>query len=353
MKVLHVAETIKGGVGTIINSLIKIESVENYVIAPDDQGNIINGKVFKFKRSGRNLLSLARLSIKCYQIMREIKPDIIHLHSTFAGLMVRILYILRLLNKRDTIVIYTPHAFSFLRGDSALKKNAYAFIERMLSIVTDKIVCTSKYELEQGLLYGLDENKLGVIYNGVNLSSAPPLIISERDEKIKILFLGRLDYQKGYDYLVKLIDLINGSKFHIDIVGDAVNDNITKIKKDNVVYHGWVDFENIKKFFTNSDFLIMPSRWESFGLVAVEAQSFGLPVVANNCSSLPEVIENERTGVLLDFSDLNSVADYINSKDRMFWESKKEKCRPFVEARFDERKMIIEYLSLYKKFLGD
>lgn len=64
----------------------------------------------------------------------------------------------------------------------------------------------------------------------------------------------------------------------------------------------------------------MPSRWESFGLVAVEAQMNGLPVLANNTSSLPEVVLENKTGILLDFTNIPNVTDFISAHDTSFGE---------------------------------
>ena len=65
--------------------------------------------------------------------------------------------------------------------------------------------------------------------------------------------------------------------------------------------------------FSNADLLIMPSRWEAFGLVAVEAQSYGLPVLASRCASLPEVVLDGKSGLLF---DVGSVDDLVRQVQR-------------------------------------
>ena len=357
MKVLHIAETVKGGVGTIINSLLKIEEVDSLVIAPNDQGNIIKGTVVNFSRKGRTIVSLIRLALKSIRTIKKEKPNVIHLHSTFAGLVIRILYAIKILRKNDVKIIYTPHAFSFLRDTSSLNKKIYGAIETYLSQYTDKIICTSIYEFNQGVKYGLDESKMQVIYNGVDLKKInlefDGVYDQENHRKINILFLGRFDYQKGYDRLIYLIENLDGNKFHFNVIGDAVHDQVIKVDKSNVSYHGWVEFCGLKNFFLDSDFMIMPSRWESFGLVAVESQCYGLPVLASKCSSLPEVVDDGNTGVLLDFSDLDNVVDFITRSNKNFWNNKKDSCKAFVYSKFSEDKMNSEYLSLYKDKLGE
>lgn len=355
MKVLHIAETAKGGVGTIINSLLKIDDIDGYVIIPDLQKEmILSGRQFLFKRKSRDFFSFIRLAKTSYKVIKEIEPDIIHLHSTFAGAIVRVMYLLKLLRKRNSAIIYTPHAFSFLMDVSSFRKKIYVLIELLFSKVTDYIVCTSHYEMESAKENNLNAKKLLVIYNGVT----PPLTELKDNrckdsrrgqaEKVNILFLGRFDYQKGYDVLLSIIERLDSEEFHFDIIGDAVKDGADKITSCNVKYHGWLPQESLGSFFSGADFLIMPSRWESFGLVAVEAQSYGLPVLANRCSSLPEVIEDGNTGVLLDFTDIAHVIHFILSKDKFFWKSMSFSCKKFAEEKFSEIKMNQEYLSLYR-----
>lgn len=355
MKVLHIAETAKGGVGTIINSLLNINNIESYVLIPDSQSEmILSGEQYLFKRDGRNIRSLLRLAIESYKVIKRIKPDVIHLHSSFAGIIVRSIYLLNILRKKDVAIIYTPHAFSFLMNIPNIKKRIYAYIERLFTGVTDYIVCTSKYEMNTAQKYKLDSNKMLVIYNGVKIPARNNVITENclldvnESRKIKILFLGRFDYQKGYDQLLYIISKLCKDKYHFDIIGDSVNNNAEKINCSNVEYHGWLPQSELGYYFNDADFLIMPSRWESFGLVAVEAQSYGLPVLANKCSSLPEVIDDNNTGILLDFSDIDNVVDFILAKDKLFWLSKKKSCINFAQQKFSSEMMESEYYYLYK-----
>lgn len=355
MKVLHIAETAKGGVGTIINSLLNINNVESYALIPDSQSEmILSGEQHLFKRDGRNIKSLLRLAIESYKVIKKVKPDIIHLHSSFAGIIVRTIYRLKILKKREVAIIYTPHAFSFLMNVSSFKKKIYAYIEKLFIGVTDYIVCTSNYEMNTALEYKLDGNKMLVVYNGVKMPALSNIMIEndllgkDQSRKITILFLGRFDYQKGYDQLLYIINKLSKDKYHFIIIGDSVNNSAEKINCPNVEYHGWLTQNELGPYFNNADFLIMPSRWESFGLVAVEAQSYGLPVLANKCSSLPEVIDDNHTGILLDFSDIDNIVDFILEKDKYFWNSKKNLCIKFAQMKFSSEMMELKYYSLYR-----
>lgn len=348
-RILHIAETTMGGVGTIINSLIKNKTEYCSVICPSQQSEmIICGKKVTYERTGRNLKSFLNLAITVFKELRKNEYSTIHIHSSFAGVIVRFLFWLKVLNRNKYYVIFTPHCFSFIMDSGAFKRKTYAFIERFLSKQSDVITTNSNFEYEQAVLHGINKNKLKVIYNGVSFDNVVERRKHSVDGVIHILFVGRFDKQKGYDLLTAIIKGLDKNRFIFNLVGDSVHDEVDVLEADNVFYHGWKKKDELRGFFIENDFLIMPSRWESFGLVAVEAQINGLPVLANNTSSLPEVVLEKKTGILLDFTNIPKVTDFISAHDSSFWSSMQYDCIKFANERFKEEKMVREYLNLYK-----
>ncbi|EHT12768.1 MULTISPECIES: glycosyltransferase family 4 protein [Klebsiella] len=348
-RILHIAETTMGGVGTIINSLIKNKTEYCSVICPSQQSEmIICGKKVTYERTGRNLKSFLNLAITVFKELRKNEYSTIHIHSSFAGVIVRFLFWLKVLNRNKYYVIFTPHCFSFIMDSGAFKRKIYAFIERFLSKQSDVITTNSNFEYEQAVLHGINKNKLKVIYNGVSFDNVVERRKHSVDGVIHILFVGRFDKQKGYDLLTAIIKGLDKNRFIFNLVGDSVHDEVDVLEADNVFYHGWKKKDELRGFFIENDFLIMPSRWESFGLVAVEAQINGLPVLANNTSSLPEVVLEKKTGILLDFTNIPKVTDFISAHDSSFWSSMQYDCIKFANERFKEEKMVREYLNLYK-----
>lgn len=348
-RILHIAETTMGGVGTIINSLIKNKTEYCSVICPSQQSEmIICGKKVTYERTGRNLKSFLNLAITVFKELRKNEYSTIHIHSSFAGVIVRFLFLLKVLNRNKYYVIFTPHCFSFIMDSGAFKRKIYAFIERFLSKQSDVITTNSNFEYEQAVLHGINKNKLKVIYNGVSFDNVVERRKHSVDGVIHILFVGRFDKQKGYDLLTAIIKGLDKNRFIFNLVGDSVHDEVDVLEADNVFYHGWKKKDELRGFFIENDFLIMPSRWESFGLVAVEAQINGLPVLANNTSSLPEVVLEKKTGILLDFTNIPKVTDFISAHDSSFWSSMQYDCIKFANERFKEEKMVREYLNLYK-----
>ncbi len=317
MKVLHAAETIKGGVATVLKQLM-IAQIGNYnftsvvSIVPDDQQQelleVPMRNIVFFKRTGRNILSFLAFLKVFIKAVVSIDPDIVHLHSTFAGFLGRIGLFLIWPIRRPK-VIYCPHAFSFMMESSKLKLKFFLYAEKMLLGITDKIICVSNYEKEVAVVSGLASNKMLVIHNGVK---ARRYICKKRSgDNINLLFVGRLDYQKGYDLLIKAMQDIRDPHIHLTIVGDSVNEEIEKTELENITYTGWLNPTALENYFIKADVLIIPSRWEGFAMVPLEAMSYSLAIIASNSTSLPEVVKDGVTGFLFENNNYESLLEKI------------------------------------------
>lgn len=353
MKILHVAETMKGGVATVLGQLISSQNNKFKIILllPDSQLNEldkIDGYSYTaFRRTGRNLKSFFSLFIHFIRVFVKEKPDVVHIHSTFAGVICRISLILIYPFQRAKI-IYCPHAFSFLSSVPPFRKFIYVLVEKILLCITDKIICTSFYEKNQAVKVNIKKSKLIVIYNGISCNKKKVVSPYKKNAKKQILFVGRFDKQKGYDRFLYLMRNLNSNLYDFNIIGEGVHDKVGRITADNIHYFGWMKYDSIIPYFMYSTVLIMPSRWESFGLVAVEAQSFGLPVIANRCSSLPEVILEGETGYLFDFNtEMDNIIKLLNENSIIDWEKMKNDCIAFVNSRFSAKIMNSKVEDLY------
>ncbi|CAI0802809.1 glycosyltransferase [Serratia quinivorans] len=351
-KVLHVAETVKGGVATVIRQLVQPnDEFDFYCLLPDSQSGEIGvfpeSKLKKFSRTGRNIPSFISLAINYIRVVRKEKPEVIHIHSTFAGVICRLLTPLIRMTCKPKI-IYCPHAFSFLMDTSEKKKKIYTRIEKFLQKSTDVIICTSGYEKKIALDVGMDSANLTVIYNGVE----PPMPAADyttpySSDKINILFVGRFDYQKGFDLVTDIASKLD-DKFLITVIGGNVHSKEQPPQHARINYKGWLSSSEIAPYFAHADVLLMPSRWESFGLVAVEAESYGLPVVASRCSSLPEVVSEGVTGYLFTTNNADEAVDILSTRDKEDWASMKVSCINFYCANFTSEKMVSNTYHLYR-----
>jgi len=353
-KILHVAETIKGGVATVIRTISASpeDDAANYqlvYLVPEDQAKELHGiapqQVRTFPRSGRNVPSLLRFAWRLSQVLLKEKPDVVHLHSTFSGVIGRVVCVL-LRPWRKPKIVYCPHAFSFLMESSPTKQKVYAWIERVLQKVTDVIICVSQYELDKAARFGIDRKRMKLIYNGIPHKDDAPK--SAGAEPIHLLFVGRLDYQKGFDVLLKAYAKVNRNDLKLTVVGSAVNeDSVECPPMDSVEYLPWVTPSEVQALYQKADALIVPSRWEGFAMVPLEGMAMGLPVIASNCTSLPELVTNEVSGYVFPSGDHQALADVLTIIQKPRLLDLGNEGRSIVRERFSAALMIRQTYDLY------
>ncbi|WP_413741264.1 glycosyltransferase [Sodalis sp. RH15] len=354
MKVLHVAETIKGGVATVMRQLVTSQLADKDLtnvkcLIPKQQVSELEGinqnNIYFYNRTGRNFSSLIRLTINFIKVLLTYKPEIIHLHSTFSGAICRIvLFFARPIYRPK--IIYCPHGFSFLMKNTELKNKIYINIEKYLSFITEKIICVSQFEAEAAKRAGLDPKKIVLIYNGIK-----PVFYEKNyndDFALNLLFIGRLDFQKGIDILEKAMQLLPEDKFKLIIIGDSENGKREKLIKKNIIYKGWLKNSEIVEYLQQADALVIPSRWEGFAMVPLEAMNYSLPIIASDSTSLIEVVKENETGLFFENENENSLASIILSLDKRKLQQFGKAGNNFFLKNFTDDRMIDLTNQLYK-----
>ena len=356
MKILHVGEYVNGGVATYLKTLLsglqKYDDIENYLLISEyksQQGwENITKKVFyyKYKRSIANIF----LAIKqIHAVIKDINPDIIHVHSTWAGLFVRLPYLFR---KRKAKIVYQSHGWAFLMDTSNYKKNIYALVERILSIPTDKIINISNYEQNQAIKYGLNKNKMIMIYNGVeDKINKSNLKLNWDGNKINLLFVGRLDRQKGLDLFLDVYEKMKLKNIHLYVIGRSVLDNNLPKNTEYVTYLGWVDSKNIDEYYQACDAVIMPSRWEGFGLVAVEAMKNSKPVLVSNRGALPELVKENKNGYIFQLENISILEMILKNLNKEYLVTLGKGARQIYKNNYTADIFVIKILNIYKNIL--
>lgn len=361
MKILHAAETIKGGVATVINSLVEHQvqqaNVQVICLIPSDQEDsliqIEDLKKVNFKRNGRSFFGMMAFFVTFYKLILSEKPDVVHLHSSFSGFLGRIAILLAGRYKKIKI-IYCPHAFGFLMETKPLKQKAYTSVEKILSIITDKIICVSKSEYSAAVEKGFSKEKLVLIYNGVKPKDIKNTCKLNYKKTYKILFVGRFDFQKGIDVLAEAIkDLSyckNGINYVFTLVGESVNstDNVKFNDSDNIkIYQlGWLKPEELQKQYLTHDVIVIPSRWEGFAMVPLEAMSFGLPIIANDISTFRE-LENNNDKHLILFKNKDELYEILKKINTYDLEMNRKIQDKVFNINFSEDKMKESTYKLY------
>lgn len=191
--------------------------------------------------------------------------------------------------------------------------------EKRVMRESDRIIgCTRAIveEIEEMYDIRFDPERLSLIPYGIGDWSSLPREAPDAlpEGTVRLLFVGRLEERKGIDVLLSCAKriLARHPNVYLDIVGnDKIPgpggktfreifeaDRSAGAVRNRVLFHGAVSDERLRGFYAASDLVVAPSRFESFGLMLVEAMMFGKPVVACNTGGMPEVAESGVTGLL-------------------------------------------------------
>lgn len=167
--------------------------------------------------------------------------------------------------------------------------------------------------------YGVDPDKIEVVYNGIENGPAnpdiqiPPKI--DKDDKI-VLFLGRVTMQKGPEYFIRaakrVLEKMDNVKFVVAGTGDKIQELIEMVARvgigPKVVFTGFLRGGDVERVYKMADVYVMPSVSEPFGIAPLEAISHDVPTIISKQSGVSEVLENV---LKVDFWDTDEMANKI------------------------------------------
>ena len=224
-----------------------------------------------------------------------------------------------------------------------------------------------RQEIEHRYDFKFDDENVSVlplgmpdVQRGKNLSkrkgSAPP----------KILFVGRLEARKGIDVLLEAAAHLDrqGVAFQLDVVGDdtLVKDGGGTYRADfeahaadslkkKVSFAGRVSAQGLLDAYADCDIFVAPSRFESFGLVFLEAMRVEKPVIGTRAGGMPEIIKHQETGFTVPVDDSQALADALKSLllDARLREKMGRAGRQRFLKTFTDRQMALGSLPMYRR----
>ncbi|MAI06187.1 MAG: hypothetical protein CBC47_03490 [Alphaproteobacteria bacterium TMED87] len=155
---------------------------------------------------------------------------------------------------------------------------------------------------------------------GVDLQTFNPIGKSRMGSKTRLLFVGRLVYQKGLDILLEALKEIKDSDlWSLDIIGDGplrkeILEKAKSLQIDkNINFYGWQSREQLIKIYKDNDIFLIPSRDEGMPNVMLEAMASGLAVIGTKVSGLEEVIINNQNGFLVEKENPHELYEAIKN----------------------------------------
>ncbi|MCR6478205.1 glycosyltransferase [Variovorax sp. ZS18.2.2] len=350
MKVLHVAETLKGGLETYLRIVARhqttspdISQVKFVLPGQVDWLGAENTHVVPTARKASALLGYAK-SVR--KIIEAERPAILHLHSSIAGGVVRAMALAGQV-PRGVKIVYCSHGWAFDQTGPAYKNVAYRWIERLLSWRSDAIICISKHEIRIAEKFGI--LRCQCIPNGIDrMEPVQQGMPTSAAEPRKVLFVGRLDKQKGIDALLDAYARVRPN-FKLIVVGDSVRKDLQLAQPEHVEFKGWLEKDALDAVYRACDATIVPSRWEGFGLVAVEAMARSKPVFASAVGGLVDIVEHGKSGRLFPLEQMDQTLRDIDGLSDAALRQMGQAGRQIFEEKFTSQRMNTAIVNLYKE----
>ncbi|MGG3640559.1 glycosyltransferase family 4 protein [Bacillus gobiensis] len=289
---------------------------------------------------------------KILKILKEIRPDVVHCHSSKAGVLGRLASKYLRINK----IHYTPHGYIIQSPKiSKKKKKLFCFIEKVLGKFTTKVIHVSKGEEEVAFKHNiLDKDKSVVIYNGMRV---PYSELIKHKTDFNIVTIARMDDQKNPWDAIKIIEelipefpylkytFIGDGKYYNEIVEYVTNNRL----EQNINLPGFMP--NPYKVLKKADLFLLTSLYEGLPYALIEAMAYKVPLLASDVTGNNELIINDYNGFLYKLDNIEEakikVKLLINDKDKLINMSMHS--NEFFLKNFTFDKMIQTYDKLYSE----
>ena len=230
---------------------------------------------------------------------------------------------------QSTPWVITPHFHpSWSMWGGSKRKTLREFYDTVIGKGTleaaDLITCVSKHERDMLVSeIGLKEDNIKIIYNGINWadwSSVPNKEVFRKQyptvsEKF-VLFAGRLATNKGLSDLISAMQLIDKKSVDLVITGAdmGLGKQLEKEASDKgVTMHrlGHIDDETYRSVLAAAEMLVLPSEYEAFGIVLLEAAAAKTAVIGTNVGGIPEAMSPDNNGLIVEYNDVDNLAKSI------------------------------------------
>ncbi|OGI17291.1 MAG: hypothetical protein A3J63_01550 [Candidatus Moranbacteria bacterium RIFCSPHIGHO2_02_FULL_40_12b] len=308
---------------------------------------------------------------KINELLDDFQPDIAHIHNIYHQISPSILPQIK---KRNIPIVMTAHDYKLICPDYLLRGENYGFwkfvtekcfkdsfiksflvaleskFHKFLDIYDKNIdlyIVPSEFARNKLISNGIKENKIFIlphfIANQTNTALLNSNVVNAKNRYA--LYSGRISEEKGVDALINIFENIEGIKLYL--AGES-EDNFKIKKSANIKYLGYLNSNKLADRIKNAEIIVSGSRLpETFGLVALEAASFGKPFVGFNSGAYGEIIENGKNGFLVETKkDFIRVIKDIKNGRLKFNESE---IRDLAIKKYDPSKYYGRIIGLFEK----
>ena len=271
MKILHISEAYGGGVTSAINTYAKNSEQFSHYLFASPRGNDLTGEegegiykeTFFVPRSFKFITELKR-------VIKQLSPDVIHIHSTYAGAICRML---PFIPKAKSI--YTPHGFAFLRDDHPMLLKVFFGVEKILANRTKVIAGCGREERNIAATL-IGESRAFELINVCDPLPETAIIKSSADLPV-VGMIGRISNQKGYDFFLETAKALSG-KAHFKWIGGGDSEREALLQEAGIEVTGWITRSEVVGHLKGIDLYFHTAAWEGFPISVLEASQLGKPI---------------------------------------------------------------------------
>lgn len=296
------------------------------------------------------------------KIIQQERPDIVHCHSSKAGIVGRIAAW-----RENVPSVFTAHGWAFTEGVSLVKRLIYSCVEHCMLQITDKVICVSEYDKQLAERWFLHKSsKLITIHNGIadlkklkyGESFDTHLYTSKEQytNPLHLVMVGRFSPPKKHLSLIRAVEQINrsyGNSVRLSLIGDG--ELMPQIKQ-------YVDERNLQEsvcflgrrtdvdvILGQHDVFCLISNYEGLPISIIEAMRAGLPIVASDVGGVNELVQNGDNGFLIERKNLLQLEDVLKEliEQKLLLKKMGKRSRQQYEEKFTADLMVKKIEKIY------
>lgn len=294
-----------------------------------------------------------RAIFETHQVIKKLKPDLLAVHSSKAGI------IGRLTAKSLRIpTVFTVHGWSF-SGELGYREMLYTFLEKWMSRLTEDVITVSNYDYNLALNNKIiSAENMRVIHNGIPDDERCSLTKPYDSVTVKLLMIARFAEPKDQKLLLKALSQVSLKNWHLTFVGDGPLLEENKLFSEELGIRNKVVFagqqKNVIDWLASANIFLLISKSEGLPISIIEAMREGLPIIASKVGGNEELIKHKQQGYLV---QSESEKELISALERMISDAGLrrdfgESARQRFQKHFIFQVMYEETVDYYNEIVG-
>jgi len=301
-----------------------------------------------------------RAFLSLVKAIREFNPHIIHTHTANAGFLGRLASLVSL---QKSVRVHTFHGHLLDGYFGSFKRTLVVIAEKSLALITQQLLAVGDKVRQDLLEAGIgSKGKFGLMPPGLAIGNLPSkdnalTFLGINNERLQCAFIGRVTKIKRPDRFLDVVSEIKKRNICLDffIAGDG---ELLEACRERIVAEnlpvkvlGWQS--NIEKVLSVADIVVLTSDNEGTPLSLIQAGMAGLPVVSTNVGSVPEVVQDNVTGLITSL-DVQEIADALEKlvSDKALRAQLGAVAQEYTMANFGVERLVHDHEVLYKKLLS-